>query len=38
MEAILDVEVEIENPYEYVNYIAIHYQISELLSEMQDID
>jgi hypothetical protein len=35
MEAILDVEVETENPFEYVNYIAIPYQISELISEIQ---
>jgi hypothetical protein len=36
MQAILDVEVEIENPYEYVDYIANHYQISELLYEMKE--
>lgn len=29
-------EVETENPFEYVDYIAIAYQISELLSEWQD--
>jgi hypothetical protein len=33
MAAILE---EKENPFEYVDYIAISYQISELLSEMQD--
>jgi hypothetical protein len=37
MEAILDYEVEKENLFEYVDYIAIHYQISELLYEMKDL-
>lgn len=34
MAAIL--EVETENPFKYVDYIAISYQISELLSELQN--